>query len=113
MTQDGLTNYVWDHLGPRKHLAGRERIAELVGMNVRSWPSEVLNECRNDGELQIVADASTASLKRRIRERQYGMLWTLLLTALASAVFQVILKWWLERRSNRVMMLVMRQESAT
>jgi hypothetical protein len=26
-------------------------------------------------------------------------------------VFQVLLKWWLERRSNRVMMLVMRQES--
>jgi hypothetical protein len=59
-----------------------------------------------------VAEHTVGGMRRRIRDRQYGMIWTLLLTALASAVFQVLLKWWLERRSNRVLMLVMRQEAA-
>jgi hypothetical protein len=112
MTSNQLTDYVWEQLGPRKHLAGRQRVAELVEMAVRTWPAEVLGECRDEAEQQIVTDATVANMRRRIRERQYGMIWTLLLTALASAVFQVILKWWLDRRSNRVLMLVMRQEAA-
>lgn len=111
MTQDGLTDYVWQKLGPRKHLAGRKRVADLVEQSVRTWPAEVLGECRDDAERQMVAQAAVANIGRRIRDRQYGMIWTLLLTALASAVFQVLLRWWLERRSNRVLMLVMRQEA--
>ena len=43
-------------------------------------------------------------------EREYGMIWTLLLSAVASAVIQVVLKWWLERRSNRVMLMIWQQE---
>lgn len=112
MTQDDLVTYVWDRLGPRKHVAGRERVAELVGMSVISWPAEVLGECRDDADLQIVADATSSSLRRRVRERQYGMFWTLLLVSLASAVVQALLKWWLESRTNRVTMLVMRQEAS-
>jgi len=111
MTQNDLTDYVWQKLGPRKYLAGRQRVAELVEQSVRTWPAEVLNECRDDSERQMVAQAAVTNIGRRIRDRQYGMIWTLLLTALASAVFQVILRWWLERRSNRVLMLVMRQEA--
>jgi hypothetical protein len=111
VTTDTLTQYVWDHLGPRKHAAGRARIAELVEMAVSSWPAEVLGECRDEGDRQVVSDASISTLRRRIRQREYGFFWTLLLTSLASAVFQVLLKWWLERRSNRVFMLVMRQET--
>jgi hypothetical protein len=108
---DQLTDYVWQHLGPRRHVAGRARVAELVAMSVSSWPSEVLGECRDDADRQVVSDASINTLQRKIRQREYGFFWTLILTSLASAVFQVLLKWWLERRSNRVMMLVMRQES--
>ena len=112
MTSNQLADYVWEQLGPRKHLAGRQRIAELVEMAVMSWPAEVLGECRDDADRQVVAEHTVGGMRRRIRDRQYGMIWTLLLTALASAVFQVLLKWWLERRSNRVLMLVMRQEAA-
>lgn len=113
MTQDRLVDYVWSQLGPRKYLAGRERVAELVEMSVSSWPAEVLGECRTDEELTTVVDASTNSLRRRIRGREYGSILTLLLISLASAVVQVLVKWWLESRVNRVMMLVMRQEAKT
>ena len=111
MTQNDLTDYVWQKLGPRKYLAGRQRVSELVQQSVRTWPAEVLGECRDDADRQVVAEATVGGIRRRIRQREYGMRWTLLLTALASAVFQVLLRWWLERRSNRVMMLVMRQEA--
>lgn len=109
--QDDLVSYVWDQMGPRKHVAGRQRIAELVTMSVISWPAEVLGECRDQADMQIVAEATSSNLRRRVRERQYGMFWTLLLVSLASAVVQALLKWWLESRTNRVMMLVMRQEA--
>ena len=111
MTSDTLTDYVWDQLGPRKYLAGRGRIAKIVEQYVRTWPAEVLGQCQDDAERAMVAEASVGSVRRQIRQHQYGMIWTLLLTALASAVFQVLLRWWLERRSNRVLMLVMRQEA--
>lgn len=111
MTTVKLGDYVWQRLGPKKHLVGKGRVTELVGMAVETWPSEVLGECRDDADRQVVAEVTVGGIRRRIRQREYGMLWTLLLTALASAVFQVILRWWLERRSNRVMMLVMRQEA--
>ncbi len=111
MTTKELTDYVWQQLGPRKHLAGRGRISKIVEQYVRTWPSEVLGQCRDDAEREMVAQASIGSVRRQIREHQYGMIWTLLLSALASAVFQALLKWWLERRTNRVMMLVMRQEA--
>jgi len=38
MTKNDLTDYVWQKLGPRKHLAGRKRVAELVQQSVRTWP---------------------------------------------------------------------------
>ena len=43
-------------------------------------------------------------------DREYGMIWTLLLSAVASAIIQVMVKWWLERRANRVMLMVWQQE---
>lgn len=111
MTQDRLVDYVWGQLGPRKHLAGRERVAELVAMSVSTFPAEALGQCNNDRDLQTVTDATASSLRRRLRQREYGVFWTLILTSLASAVIQVLVKWWLENRLNRVMMLVMRQEA--
>lgn len=111
MNHQQMRQMVWQQLGVRKHLAGRERIDELADMAVANWPCEVLAECRGDEDFATVADASVSSLRRRVRSREYGVLLTILLSGLASAVFQILLKWWLERRANRVLMLVWRQEA--
>lgn len=111
MSHDQMRQYVWDQLGVRKHLVGRERVAELADMAIANWPCEVLNECRGDEDFETVAQASIGSLRRRIRQREYGVLLTILLSGLASAVFQILLRWWLERRANRVLMMVWRQEA--
>ena len=111
MSHYDMQEMVWRQLGVRKHLVGRERIDELADMAVANWPCEVLGECRGDEDFETVAQASIASLRRRVRSREYGVLLTILLSGLASAVFQILLRWWLERRANRVLMLVWRQEA--
>jgi len=111
VTHSEMRDYVYARLPLRKRLVPRERIDELVDQAIANWPSEVLGQCRGDDDYAEVVQANVGSLRRRIRANEYGFLWTILLSALASAVIELILKWWLERRANRVLMLVWRQEA--
>ena len=117
MTIEGLQQHVWHRLGVRKFLVGRQEVDLLPRLTVEDWQSEYYNAADSDLERQIVADGTLVAVKRMHQvvggygEREYGMIWTLLLSAVASAIIQVVLKWWLERRSNRVMLLVMQQEA--
>ena len=117
MTIEGLQEHVWRRLGVRKHMIGRREVDLLTLLTVENWQSEYYNAADSDFERQIVADGTLVAVRRMHQvvggycEREYGMIWTLLLSAVASAIIQVVLKWWLERRSNRVMLLVMQQEA--
>ena len=112
MTHSDIRDYVYARLPLRKHLLPRERVDELVDQAIANWPCEVLSQCRgDDDDYAQVMHANIGSLRRRIRAKDYGFLWTILLSALASAVIDLLLKWWLERRANRVLMLVWRQEA--
>ena len=111
MTHSEMRDYVYARLPLRKHLVPRERIDELVDQAIANWPCEVLTQCRGDDDYAEVVQANVGSLRRRIRANDYRFLWTILLSALASAVIELILKWWLERRANRVLMLVWRQKA--
>ena len=96
---------------------GRQEVDLVSRLTVENWQSEYYNAADCDLERQIVTDGTLVAVKRMHQvvggygEREYGMIWTLLLSAVASAIIQVVLKWWLERRSNRVMLLVMQQEA--
>ena len=117
MTIEGLQDHVWRRLGVRKYMVGRQEVDLLTRLTVENWQSEYYNAADSDLERQIVADGTLLAVKRMHQvvggygEREYGMIWTLLLSAVASAIIQVVLRWWLERRSNRVMLLVMQQEA--
>ena len=116
MTPADLKEHVWRRLGPRKWLVGREQVDLLTQLAVENWQTEYYNAADSDAERAIVADGTLIAVKRMHQavggygDREYGMIWTLLLSAVASAIIQVVLKWWLERRSNRVMMLIWQQE---
>lgn len=116
MTPADLKEHVWRRLGPRKWLVGRAQVDLLTQLAVENWDSEFYTAADSDVERQIVADGTLNSVRRMYQavggygEREYGMLWMFLLSGVASAVIQVILRWWLERRSNRVMLLVWQQE---
>ena len=116
MSLDGLQHRVWRHLGLRKHLVGRDEVDLLVRLTVENWQGSYYAAAKDDQELQIVAEGTLVAVKRmhqvlgKYRDGEYGMIWTLLLSAVASAIIQIVLKWWLERRSHRVMLLVWQQE---
>lgn len=116
MTPADLKQQVWKSLGPRKWLVGRSQVDLLTQLSVENWHSDYMQSASNDAERQVVCTNMLADVKRMHQavggygEREYGMIWTLLLSAVASAVIQVILKWWLEKRVNRVMLLVWQQE---
>ena len=118
MTPADLKEHVWRRLGPRKWLVGREQVDLLTQLTIENWQSEYFQAANGDQELAAVAEGTLVAVKRMHQavggygEREYGMIWAFLLSAVASAVIQAVLKWWLERRSNRVSMLVWQQEAA-
>lgn len=117
MKLDDLQQHVWRRLGPRKFLLGRKEVDLLTRLTVENWEAEYYTAAATDDERQIVADGTLVAVKRMYQavgdygDREYGFVWTWLLSAIASAIIQVILRWWLERRRNRVMMLIWQQES--
>jgi len=116
VTFDRLDDYVWRRLGPRRVLAGRKTVRDLVQLAVENWPAEMLNHCRDDAERQIVVGEVVKSMKRLHvatapdDNKTMGILWLFLLQAVASAVVQLVLKWWLESASNRVFLVAWRKD---
>ena len=116
MTVADLKLWVWRHVGIRRHLVGRQVIDDFVELAVQHWESEPLNHCRDTEQQQIVLESVLKSVKRGYQvvsdkePQEYGFFWALVLQAVASVVVQLILRWWLESRMNRVRMLVWRQE---
>ena len=110
MTLDDLKSRVWKSLGPRKWLVGRDEVNLLTQLAVENWQSDYYAAATTDAERNIVADGTLIAVKRAYQavgnysERQYGMIWALLLSAVASAVIQALIKWWLERNANQALM---------
>ena len=115
-TPADLKEHVWRRLGPRKWLVGREQVDLLTQLTIENWQTDYYTAAGSDAERQIVAEGTLVAVKRMHQavggysEREYGMIWMFLLSAVASAIIQVVLKWWLERRSNRVMLMIWQQE---
>lgn len=116
MTPADLKLWVWRHLGLRRHLVGRAVVDDFVELTIQSWEPENLNHCRDDEQRAFVCENVLRSVKRGYQvvsdrdPQEYGLFWTLVLQAVASLVVQLILRWWLESRMNRVRMLVWQQE---
>ena len=108
MTLPELQTYVWRRLGARKYLAGRQAVDDFVQLAVENYADEFLRHCRNDEERTIVAGVIVNNVRRAYEvasgkpTQEYGIWWAFVLQALASAVVQLIIKWWLERRTHRV-----------
>lgn len=116
MTVADLKLWVWRNVGIRRHLVGRQVIDDFTELAVQHWESEPLNHCRDAEQQRIVLDQVLKSVKRGYQVvsgkevEEYGFFWTLVLQAVASIVVQLILRWWLDKRINRVRMLVWQQE---
>ena len=111
-----LQAYVWRRLPLGKFMVGRQTADDLVQLTVENWEAEYLNHARDDEGRRAVCLSMLASVKRGHQlasgkePQEYGFVWVFLLQILAGAVIEILLKWWLERASNRVWMVTMKAE---
>ena len=116
MNLAGLQAYAWRRLPLGKYMVGRQTADDLVQLAVENWEAEYLNHARDDEGRQAVCLSMLASVKRGHQlasgkeAQEYGLIWTFLLQMLASAVIQILLRWWQERASNRVWLVTMKAE---
>lgn len=116
MTLDELRVYVWRRAPLGKFMVGRETIDDLVQLTIENWEPEYLNACEDDAARQAVCASMLASVKRGHQlasgkePQEYGFFWAFVLQMLASAVIQIILRYWQERASNRVWIVTMKAE---
>jgi len=111
-----LKNYVWRNVGIRRRLVGRRVVDDFTELAVQHWESEAYTHAVKPEQRAVVTRQVLASVKRGYQVvsgkevEEYGFFWTIVLQAVAAAVVQLILNWWLEKRMNRVRMLVWQQE---
>ena len=111
MTLSELQEQCWASLPPlRKRIVGRETVADFVTLAVANWEGEYLAACQDNQHRSVYVHSLLGHLKRLhqaaspYESQEYGFIWTFLLQAVASAVIQYLVQWWLERRVNRVLM---------
>lgn len=116
MTLEDLQAHVWRRLGVRKFLAGRDNVNDMVTLAVANWDDELLNACIDDEQRDVVCEHIVTNIKRGHQAvsghepQEYGFIWVLLLQALASLVVQLVLRWWLQSATNRVLLIGWRNE---
>ena len=93
-----LYEYVRKSMPLRARMLGREGLEEIVRAVVAEWP---VPEGESITERQLAVTAAAAERRLDRREKRYGFIWTLLLSAVLSAVAAKVLEWWLERRKNQ------------
>jgi hypothetical protein len=111
MTLAELRDNVWASLPPiRKRIVGRETADDFVTLAVENWEGEYLNACQDNQQRGVYVSSLLGHIKRLhqaaspYEPQEYGFLWTLILQAIAVSVIQYLVKWWLERSANRVML---------
>lgn len=116
MTLQDLQADIWRSLPLRKVIAGRDTVNDLVQLAIEVWPAEYMNHAANDDERQVVAAEIERSVRRlhhactNVDGVSYGILWAFVLQALVSLIIDRLLRWWLERGVNRVLMVAWQQE---
>lgn len=106
MTFDDLTNECWAALPPiRKRIAGKDAVRQMLEDAVAEWDSEAITACQGPADLEAYGDALVRRVQARRVGQEYGfVLMSILLTAVLVAVVQWLVKWWLDRNFNRVML---------
>lgn len=117
MTLDDVATECWKSLPPiRKRLVGKATVRDFVQLAVANWEGEYLAACADNDARKVYVAAMLGHVKREHQfasgysEQEYGTVWVWILQAVASAVIQWLVAWWLERRAHRALMAVWKHE---
>ena len=107
-----LQDFVWRGLGARKHIVGRDGINRATELCVSRWPvshdTETLPTA-DDPVFVELAKGVTADMKSYDgKDKRYGFIWTLVLSAVISQLVRLLVDWWIKRRENRIAMNCMK-----
>ena len=103
-TVGGLKEYVWSRLPPmRRHLAGQDKVNDLVDVIIIEWPQDILMSCRSgDTEEVLCMRALNKSVKRHMAMaygETYGF--ALITIWILWQVMWIILAWWHFNSENK------------
>lgn len=117
MTFAELRDNVWASLPPiRKRIVGRETVDDFTTLAVQNWEGEYLNACQDNQQRSVYVSSLLGHMKRLhqaaspYEAQEYGFIWAFILQAIAVSVVQYLVKWWLERNVNRVLLAGWKQE---
>lgn len=117
MTFAELQEQCWQSLPPlRKRLVGRDTVNDFVSLAIQNWQGEYLAACQDNDERGVYVHAMLGNVKRMhqaaspYESTEYGFIWIFFLQAVAVAVIQWLVKWWLDRNANRVLIEGWREE---
>jgi hypothetical protein len=105
---------VWDNLPLKKYLATKERVFDAISVIVQEWPDEQFAQSFGDEQQQakVVRDLMK-SIKRHLHlaygEKDFGVIWSIILQALLYEMVVMILEWWRKKKANRISILKWRQ----
>jgi hypothetical protein len=109
-----LVEYASNRMPIRSRLLGREVLRDAVMVAIAAWPiDELLAASGAAGRKDALSRVSKETLRtvRLMHGSRFGNpLLAILLPALISALVQVVLKWWLDKRSRRMKMAVWKYE---
>lgn len=110
MNFEGLQEHVWDKLGPRKWIAGRSQVRDMVRLCVETWEPDKLVHCTSERERAVYALAVSGNVKRLYHacsgysDAEFGFIWAIVLSAIVSGIVQILIIWWFSESSHRVLM---------
>lgn len=115
MTVEEFQDEMWERMGPRKYVAGKEAIYDLISVAVQEWPTEDLVHVKSgSGGEMYHTDNLKKAMRRQIilshgESKQFSFIWTLMLSAIINEVVKVILAWWWNSDKNRTLIRKWRQ----
>lgn len=107
--------FVWDRLPPRREVAGREMVNDLVALAIQEWPVDLLSQSDPNSAAELAALRQVIISMKRQAEFIYGQkrfagVWFVALQILIPVIVQVILDWWKKRKVNRSRLTLWRRK---
>lgn len=108
---------IWEALPEKKHMAGKEKIFDVVSILIQEWPDEDFDSSKKNKAKSIrTALRLNRTVKRQMHlmygEEEFGFLWALALNVLVSMIIRMILDWWMKRDENRQLLSKWRNRRA-
>ena len=113
---DDLSEMAFQSMPLRLRIVGRARVRDIVDTTIYEWPVRPL---ASSPDLAHAHDVFTtleeqvkSSYADRHGQKEYGFaILSIILVAAISAIVQVLIKWWLEKKINKELMESWHHES--